>query len=224
MVAYSMYASYAEAVLAGGGLPVLIPLSPAEADLAALLARLDGLLLAGGGDVDPACYGAAAHPKTALVDNRRDHVEIALVRAAMATNKPVLGICRGAQVFNVALEGTLYQHLPEEYSSTLNHSCIPPDYPRSHLAHAVQVEAGSLLAECLGEASTLVNSRHHQAVRELAAGLVVTGRAPDGLVEAVELPGHPFALGVQWHPENLLAQPAMRALFTRFAAASAPHE
>jgi putative glutamine amidotransferase len=211
--------SYIEAVLGAGGLPVLIPLALQGEDLLALYARLHGVLLPGGEDVDPGQYGAPLHPETGEVDPDRDRMEIELARKAVADQKPLLGICRGAQVFNIALGGTLYQDLPSEYPGVLPHYFRTPEYAPEHPAHSVKVEEDSLLARCLGTPIVQVNSRHHQSVREAALGLVITARAPDGVIEAVELPRHPFALGVQWHPENLQQRLEMKMLFERFVGA-----
>jgi putative glutamine amidotransferase len=211
--------SYIDAVLGAGGLPVLLPLSLRDTDLHTLSAQLRGVLLPGGQDLDPGHYGAAPHPQTNGVDLARDWLEIELTRRAVAEHKPVFGICRGVQVLNVALGGTLYQDLPSEFPGALPHSFRTPEFPADHLAHDVKIEEASLLARCLGVPIVRVNSRHHQAVRAAAPGLVIVAHAPDRVIEAVEMPGHPFALGVQWHPENLQAQPEMRGLFETFVAA-----
>jgi putative glutamine amidotransferase len=215
-------ATYVDAVLGAGGLPVIIPLSVAAADLHALYTRLDGVLLTGGGDVDPDSFDEAPHPKLGAVDVDRDRLELALARLTVKGDKPVLGVCRGAQVMNVALGGTLFQDLPSQYGGPLvRHAHPVKDFPRQHLAHPVQVTEASLLARVLGAPTARVNSRHHQAIKDVAPGLTVVARAPDGVVEAVERAGHPFALGVQWHPENLQDSPEMKALFVKFVEASA---
>jgi putative glutamine amidotransferase len=212
--------TYLEALQAAGGLPVLIPETLSNADALQLYAHLDGLVLPAGGDLDPHAYGAAPHPATNTIDPERDRVELYLTRQALAGHKPFFGICRGAQVMNVALGGTLYQDVPSEVPNALAHYFRAPEYPRDHLGHAVQVEEDSLLARCLGTPLVEVNSRHHQAARLVAPGLQIVARAPDGVIEALELPTHPFALGVQWHPENLTAHAPMRALFERFVEAA----
>lgn len=212
---------YMDAVLAVGGLPVLIPLAVQGADLAELYGYLAGLVLPGGGDVEPALFGAAKHPTTNGIDADRDQAELWLARQALADDKPLLGICRGLQVLNVAAGGDLVQDLPTEVPSANPHYFRYPDYPLDYPAHNVQVAEDSLLARVVGEPILEVNSRHHQALGAVAPSLAVVGRAPDGVIEAVESPRHPFALAVQWHPENLQAQPAMRALFAQFVAAAA---
>jgi putative glutamine amidotransferase len=211
-----MLTTYIEALLGAGGLPILIPLSPGDDDLRALYARLDGVLIPGGGDIDPTLYHAPQHPETHEIDPDRDRVELQLTRRAVEDRKPIFGICRGAQVFNVALGGTLYQDLPSERPSGLRHANPFPEFPREHLAHSLKVEEESQLARLLGAPIVSVNSRHHQAVKEVAPGVDVSARAPDGVIEALELPAHPFALAVQWHPENLQHLPEMRALFEKF--------
>jgi putative glutamine amidotransferase len=209
--------TYIEALQAAGGLPVLIPETLPDEDAQQLYALLDGLVLPGGGDLDPNVYGETQHPATDSIDPERDRVELYLTRQALAGQKPFLGICRGVQVMNVALGGTLYQDLPSEYPGAVQHYFRAPEFQRGH---SVQVEEESLLARCLGAPLVVVNSRHHQSARVVAPGLQVVARAPDGVIEALELPGHPFALGVQWHPENLTATASMRGLFEGFVAAA----
>jgi len=213
-------ASYIDAVIGAGGLPVLIPLTLVGDDLRELYERLDGVLLTGGGDIEPSLFNAVKHPKTREIDPDRDRVEVDLTRRATAGHKPLFGICRGIQVFNVALGGTLVQDIPDELGSDIGHMCPSSKYPPNYHAHSVKVEEETLLARCLGRPIAHVNSRHHQAVKDVAPGLEIAARAPDGVIEAIELPDHPFALGVQWHPENLQAQPEMKALFVKFVEAA----
>jgi putative glutamine amidotransferase len=213
--------TYIDALQAAGGIPVLIPETLSNDDVQQLYAQLSGLVLPGGGDVDPTVYGETQHPATDAIDPERDRVELYLTRQALADQKPFFGICRGVQVMNVALGGTLYQDLPTEFPKALTHYYRAPEFERDHLGHSVQVEEESLLARCLGTPLVEVNSRHHQAARVVAPGLQVVARAPDGVIEALELPSHPFALGVQWHPENLQAQASMRGLFEQFVRAAA---
>jgi putative glutamine amidotransferase len=212
--------SYVDAVLGAGGLPIIIPLLPDSADLQAIFGRLDGLLLPGGGDLDPQQYLTPPHPATGSIDADRDEVELYLARRALAEPRPLLGVCRGLQLLNVAAGGDLYQDLPTEFPGAQPHYFHYPQHPLEHAAHSVKVEEDSLLARCLGTPLAQVNSRHHQAARRLGRGLVAVARAPDGVVEAIELPGHPFALGVQWHPENLQNQPEMKRLFEVFVQAA----
>lgn len=216
-----MFESYVQAVDRAGGIPLLIPLTLTEEDLVGVYARLDGVLVPGGGDIDPILFGEELHPKTHDIDPHRDRIELALTRQAVDGGKPFFGICRGAQVFNVALGGTLHQDIPSDFPEALGHYFIPPEFPREHIGHEVKVEEESLLARVLGSPIVRVNSRHHQSVKAVAPGLEIVARSPDGVVEAIEKPDHPFALGVQWHPENITAQPEMHALFTAFIAAAA---
>jgi len=194
---------YATSVLEAGGLPVHLAL---DSDPAAIVERLDGIVLAGGDDVDPRRYGQVPGPHTALVDPPRDEFEFALVLAALDAGVPLLGVCRGAQVLNVALGGTLVQHLA--HGEGESHGSYA--YPRAHRVHDIATEPGSILASLYGH-GTRVNSFHHQAVDIAGAGVVVTGRAPDGVVEAIEVPGS-AVLGVQWHPETFDGDPAFRWL------------
>ncbi len=203
--------TYVDAIAKAGGLPVLIPPDLAEDDLDKLLARLDGVLFTGGYDVDPVLYGGQPHPSIEGVDAHRDRLEIHLVRAMLRTGQPFFGICRGIQVVNVALGGNLYEHLPDQLPGNMhaeNH-----DKPRDYLAHSVSIEPGSRLSQLIPNPRAMVNSLHHQGVRQVAAELTVSATAPDGLVEACEVAGHPFALAVQWHPEELLEHAHMRNLF-----------
>lgn len=212
--------AYVQAVAQAGGAPLLVPLGLGEQELQGIVARLDGVLLTGGGDIDPQQYMADGHPRVSEVDQDRDRVEIRLFKDVLQARLPFLGICRGLQLVNVALGGTLYTHITDQHRGALEHSFFP-DWPRSHLAHTVQVEQGSWLASILGEQAIQVNSLHHQGVHKLAPGLQVSACAPDGLVEAIELSGHPFGLAVQWHPEWLLNQAGMRSLFRAFVEAAA---
>jgi len=204
-------AFYLDGLRAAGGEP--LPLRPGaeEEGVPELLRRLDGLLLAGGDDVAPELYGEEPHPKLATVDGPRDRLELLLVRAAAAEDRPVLGICRGIQVMNVALGGSLVQDIADQVPGAVDHV--------QGARHAVRVERGSRLYEILGAETLEVTSFHHQAVKRPAAGLRVTARSPDGVIEAVERSGARFLLGVQWHPERLPAgEPAgggmLRALVT----------
>jgi putative glutamine amidotransferase len=215
----SLLAQIVQAVERSGGLPALIPPDLSPATLGALAGRFDGILFSGGDDLDPAHYGGAAIPTLAAADIARDRIELDLMRRAVADEIPFFGICRGAQVLNVALGGTLYADVCE-HPGAHRHTYFPGQ-PFDQRPHEIQVEEDSILARIIGRPILSVNSLHHQACRDIAAGLRVAARAPDGIVEAVEVPGHPFALGVQWHPEALPDAPEMRALFEAFVAASA---
>ncbi len=211
---YGLMPPYVHAVEAAGGLPVLIPLGLDDESLANIFQRLDGVLIPGGGDVDPSRYrGDVNHPTLRDINPDRDRVEIALVQKAVAAQKPLLAICRGCQVFNVALGGTLWEDVASQVGESIVHDYYMKN-ARTFLAHEVTITSDSQLADALQTITIPVNSLHHQGVRDVAPELTVTGRAPDNFVEALEIPGHPFALGVQWHPENLLeVVPPMRGLF-----------
>jgi len=215
----SLTEAYIQALTRAGACPVLVPLGLSESALAELADRLDGLLFTGGGDVHPERYGSGTHPKVSHVDEDRDRVEVQLVHQAVAKELPFIGICRGLQVINVALGGSLYEDILEQHPGAQKHDYFP-NYPRDYLAHPVQIKPDSLLAQALGGETALVNSLHHQGIRRLAAGLKATAFAPDGVIEAIELAGHPFGLAVQWHPEWLGEHLAMRALFTAFIRAA----
>jgi putative glutamine amidotransferase len=225
--AWVMGQKYVRTLTAAGALPWLVPLLPDdEPTLRALYDRLDGVFLTGGVDVDPSSYGEPRHQRCGDTDPARDWTELRLVRWALADNKPILGVCRGIQAINVALGGSLYQDLGAQRPGGLRHDYFPAadgTPPRDHLAHAVRVEPGTRLGRLLGAAEVAVNSMHHQGVRRLAAGLVASAFAPDGLVEGFEgVNGH-FLVGVQWHPEELAERDAaMRRLFLAFVDAARP--
>jgi putative glutamine amidotransferase len=205
-------ASYLRAVEGAGGIPVLLPPHLSEQARRVLWERLDGVLLTGGGDIDPARFSEPAHPAVAEVSPLRDALEIEVVERALGDGVPLLAICRGIQVLNVALGGTLYQDLPADKPSPVAHS---QKEPREQPTHAVKVlSEGTRLASIVGASELEVNSFHHQAIKQLAAGLKDVAWAPDGVIEAVEMDGTRFVLAVQWHPEDLVARdPAARGLF-----------
>jgi len=210
--------AYARAVHQSGGAPVLIPSMLAEAGWESVYARLDGILFSGGADISLDLFEGQQHPRIYGVDVLRDSIELNLFRAAVEDGKPMLGICRGLQLFNVALGGTLYTHLPDQFPNALDH-----DYPgnlRTVLVHEVALTASTRLAGIVGVPALKVNSLHHQGIKDIAPSLLATGFAPDGLVEAMELPEHPFALAVQWHPEWLLDQTPTCELFEAFIKAA----
>jgi putative glutamine amidotransferase len=186
-----------------------------------VLTWCDGILLPGGIDVHPARYGEAPHPTVTEVNEARDEYEGALIRAALAKDVPLLAICRGMQILNVAAGGTLVQDIPTQITTDVKHTV---DNPKNAIAHEVWVTPGSrlwtLMRESIEEGDALkVNSRHHQSVQRLADGFEVTATAPDGIVEAIERKGPAFCLGVQWHPENFWRTGEFRPLFEGFIAA-----
>jgi putative glutamine amidotransferase len=202
--------AYSKAVLKAGGVPVLLPMV-AAADAALFLDRIDGLLVTGGDDVNPDQYGAAVDPQTKPADPERDVFEIALVEAAVRNDRPMLCICRGVQVLNVALGGTLDQHHDEHFH--LEQYNVD--------AHRVHVDAGTMLAKVVGATELGVNSLHHQALADIAPQLRVVAHSDDGLPEGVEVADCAFALGVQWHPELLRHRPEHLALFEALVAGAA---
>ena len=194
-------AAYVEAVLAAGGVPLILSplMSPSLASAA--LENVDGLLLTGGEDLDPAWYGAEPSAYLSPPSRERDLFELALFAVARQLRMPILGICRGIQLINVGMGGTLYQDLPTERSGSVNHR---PEGPRDSRSHRVALAPGSRAAETLGATSITVNSSHHQAIKDLAPGLIATGWTDDRLIEAVETPKEaPWLLAVQWHPEEM---------------------
>jgi putative glutamine amidotransferase len=206
---FELPATYVEAVQLAGGLPVLIP--PVEIDVSALLDRLDGLILAGGDDVHPKYYGGSDHPKIHNISIERDKLEIALSNLIVERQFPALCICRGVQVLNVALGGTLIEHIPDE-PSALPHQSRYDTGDRN--SHDIQVAPDSRLARIMDASSLHMDTFHHQAIRKPAPSLRVVATAPDGVIEGVEHPDHPFLLGVQWHPEREVStMPSQLRLF-----------
>jgi len=210
--------AYIDAIVQAGGIPVLIPSQLAERGWNVLYQRLDGIVFSGGGDIAPEYYHGEKHHRVAGIEPLRDTIELNLLRAVVEDGKPFLGICRGIQTVNVGLGGTLYEHLGEQFRGEIDHAY--PSTMRTALVHDVKIEEGTRIAEVVGEPILKVNSLHHQGLRDVAPGLRVTAYAPDGLVEAVELPDHPFGLAVQWHPEWLTDQQPTRNLFRAFVGAA----
>lgn len=210
--------AYVRAIMQAGGVPVLVPSMLSEGGWEELYKRLDGILFSGGGDISPDYFNGELHPRIDEVDLLRDSIELALFQAVVRDGKPFLGICRGIQTVNVGLGGTLYTHLPEQFPSVIDHAY--PGHMRTVIVHEVKIEEGTRLGEVVGEPILNVNSLHHQGLKDIAPALRVTGYAPDNLVEAVELPDHPFGLAVQWHPEWLTDQQPTRNLFRAFVEAA----
>ncbi len=210
---------YYEAIHAVGGIPAALTFGGEPDALAELALRIDGLLLSGGDDVNPHVFGEEPRLGLGSVTPARDALEVELFRRMRELHKPVFGICRGIQLMNAAMGGTLYQDLVREWPGKLQHA---QKGPRQHAGHAVQVDPGTRLRGILSADQVFVNTFHHQAVRDLAPGCVVTARSQDGLTEAIELSGDDFVLGVQWHPENLWRTMAEhRRLFAAFVDAAA---
>jgi putative glutamine amidotransferase len=212
-------ADYLESIRRAGGDP--IELDYQRDDPGTVVREAQGLLLTGGGDVDPGLYGEAPHETYKPAEPGRDRYEVALVREASAVGLPVLAICRGMQVLNVALGGTLIQDIPSMVNGALHHTVPEPRYA---LAHEVWLAKGSRLAEIMGDKlegdTCQVNSRHHQAVKVVAPGWDVSATAPDGVIEAIEQSGVVFRLAVQWHPENFWRTGEFRPIFESFIEAA----
>lgn len=212
---YAIRENYSSAVLAAGGLPVLLPHEPDQA--ADYLDRIDGLVITGGAfDVDPALFGAGTRHATVRTKDRRTAFELAVTRGAMERGLPILGICGGQQLLAVILGGTLVQHIPDEVPGALAHE--QPN-PRTEPGHAVRVAPGTLLHRIVGVDELPVNSAHHQAVKSVPGGIIVDAVAPDGVIEGIEDPGQRFCLGVQWHPEYDIS-PGDARIFAAFVGAA----
>jgi putative glutamine amidotransferase len=210
---FALSRTYVKAVALGGGAPMIIPPYLEEDQLRAIFERVDGLILSGGGDVHPASFREKAGELLWNVDVDRDQTEIALARWALAEGLPLLAICRGAQVVNVAAGGTLLRDIPTQIPDALQHSSVI-GRPVNTIAHTVEVKPETRLAAIVGAGELGVNSAHHQAVKDVGHDLIVTASAPDGVPEATEAPGHPFCICVQWHPEVMVeSHPLMRRLF-----------
>jgi putative glutamine amidotransferase len=208
---------YLVAIDRAGGIPVVLPPLEYE-DVPALLDRLDGVCLSGGPDMDPGTYGGRYHPQLGPIEPELDRWELALVREADARDMPILAICRGLQLLNVARGGNLFQHLPEEPGGAVAHRLQGKGL---HGSHDVTVDPDSTLARALGgTADPHVNSYHHQAARRLGRGVKAVAWAPDGVVEGIELADRDFAVGVQWHAEAIVERPEQLTLFREFVAAA----
>lgn len=215
---YGNNRSYIHALEAAGGVPVLIPMLNDFSMLDSLLARLDGLLLPGGADIQSSRYGEEKHPLAEEPDQQLDEFELGLAAWALQEDIPILGICRGMQLINVALGGSLYQDLSTQYAGSIQHS--RRDLPRTHIAHRVIVQPGSRLESVLGAQEVWVNSLHHQAVKDPGEGVYISGRAEDEVAELLEVSAHRFVIAVQSHPEEIYALvPACARLFSAFVQA-----
>jgi putative glutamine amidotransferase len=225
--AWVMGQKYVRVLTAEGAVPWLVPLLPDDEDtMRGVYDRLDGLFLTGGVDVDPSRYGEARDAVCGASDPARDAVELLMLRWAIEDHKPVLGVCRGHQVINVAAGGALFQDVAAQRPRTMKHDYFPHagPYTRDQIVHDVEVAAGSRLGAIVGQATLRVNSMHHQGIKTLAPGLIASAVAPDGLIEGLEGANGQFLVGVQWHPEELTEKdPAMRRLFTAFLDAVREH-
>lgn len=208
------YVTYVDALRRAGAVPVVIPPQPENA--AELVEGLDGILLAGGEDCDPLAYGESPLPGIEPMDPRRQSNDLTLARIARERGIPTLGICLGLQVMNVAAGGTLIQDIDSQFETDIDHASISEDRAR----HDVLIEQGTRLSQILPAVELNVNSSHHQAIKAVADGFRVTALAPDGIVEGLEDPRHPFYLGVQWHPEDMKGEGSAASLFAAFVEAA----
>ncbi len=205
---YTLPAEYLDAVRRAGGVPVLI--APGEPRLEAIVDMLDALIFSGGGDIDPSRYNGKRHETNYAIDQERDTHELELGRRAIDSGLPTLGICRGAQILNVVQGGKLIEHIPDEVGEKVLHRAPP----REPVMHSVRLKPGSRLARILGRDEFDATSWHHQALRGAAAGLEAVAHAPDGTIEAIEMPSHPWLIAVQWHPElSAASDPLQQKLF-----------
>ncbi|MEK9905168.1 MAG: gamma-glutamyl-gamma-aminobutyrate hydrolase family protein [Rhodospirillales bacterium] len=212
---YALRQNYASAVTNAGGLPILLPHEVSLVD--EYIKKIDGLLITGGAfDVDPALFGESVQHSAVTLKRERTEFELAITQGALARNIPVLGICGGQQLLHVVLGGTLYQHVPDEAPSNIEHE---QKNPRTEPGHEVSVAANTLLARITQMARFPVNSAHHQAVKNCPEGVVISAHADDGLIEAIEAPAYKFCIGVQWHPEYSISQ-ADDAILQAFVEAS----
>lgn len=212
---FAMSRPYITALLAVGAAPIIIPLDMPEAALRRIFETLDGVFLAGGGDMNPTCYGQDLYAKTEGLDLLRDDAELKMAAWALEAHMPLLGVCRGVQALNVAAGGSLIQDVTDMVPHAIRHQYFP-EKPRSYVAHDVSTVNGTRLSAILGS-DARVNSFHHQAVQTVAPGFRVSAYAPDGVIEAIEHSNGTFAVGVQWHPESLVeTDPKMMALFDAF--------
>ena len=211
-----------DAIEDAGGVPVLVPLVSKTSSIFGILRVLDGLLLTGGGDIDPGLFGEEPRPCLKVVDVGKDHLEKTLIAEALAQNYPMLGICRGMQMINVVAGGTLIQDIPSSAPSGIQHlqRATSPSP-----THGVRIQKGSLLQKILGDSSLRVNSYHHQAVKKVAPGFQITAEASDGIIEAIESKKHRFVLGVQFHPEMMFREfPVFQKIFKAFVQEAAGAE
>lgn len=210
---------YIQAIQIAGGVPIILPPSIESEELNNLIQHLDGILITGGGDIAIEKFNGQPHPSINDIDSQRDDLEINLVNLALHHQTPLLGICRGQQIINVALHGDLYTDISSQLENAIKHDWFP-NIDRDYLAHSITINKNSVLHEIVSNDEIQVNSLHHQGIKKLGQRLIPVAFAADGMIEAVEINDHPFFIGVQWHPEWLLAIPAMRNLFESFVTAS----
>lgn len=210
---YWMRPGYLDIVQAAGGIPVMLPLGLAAETIEQVAQQFDGFLFCGGEDISPTLYNETILPTCGTVSEARDTLELALFRGALALNKPIFGICRGIQLINAAMGGSLHQDISTELTDYLEHTMPPPYNVR---CHDIQMVSQSPLAQLLGEEMVAVNSYHHQCIKVLAQGLQVMATAPDGIIEAVYAPDQKFLWAVQWHPELWAEDEVTQKILTKF--------
>ncbi|HSI65793.1 MAG TPA: gamma-glutamyl-gamma-aminobutyrate hydrolase family protein [Planococcus sp. (in: firmicutes)] len=216
---YAIGEANIQAISNAGGLPIMLPYLREEADIEQLAQRMDGLYASGGYDIDPTLFGEEPHPNLGVIIPERDQFELALIKRMLELDKPILAVCRGAQILNIAAGGDMYQDIyTQKKGDLLQHQQLAPN---SHGSHFVDVPAGSLLHKLAGRERFKVNSRHHQANRRVPDSFMVSGTASDGVVEAIESREHSFVLGLQWHPENMAeaSDPSSQKIFEGFVGA-----
>jgi putative glutamine amidotransferase len=208
-----------QSLLRAGACPLMIPPGLHQADILQLMARIDGLMFTGGGDIHPKFYGSVEHPCVEEVDLERDQLELSLLEQCLLRKMPLLGICRGFQLINVGLGGALFEDIQDQKAGAIQHKYFP-GWPTDHLAHNVTLEPGKRLAQLFGETQIQVNSLHHQGIRLISEKLEALAHAPDGLIEAFQIRDYPFGMAVQWHPEWMPDDPNMQGLFRSFVEAA----
>ncbi|OCQ97921.1 peptidase C26 [Oscillatoriales cyanobacterium USR001] len=212
---FCLFGTYIDAVQRAGGIPILLP--PNQLNYSRIFDAIDGLILAGGGDINPALYGGLSHPMVYSVNGERDEFELSLAKLALTANIPVLGICRGMQMLNIASGGDLVIHVPDAYGTNIMHRLDEPTRP---IEHQIEIEPNSCLAKIMQTTTTAVISWHHQAVGNVTSDWRIAAFAPDGLVEAIEHKSHPWMLAVQWHPEMSPKDSINARIFDAFVAAA----
>lgn len=218
---YAQNHHYSDAILGAGGVPVLIPFTHDLAQLRDMYERLDGILFAGGGDLHPDHYNEEAHEAMHDTSGERDRIELQLIKWAIADDKPMLAICRGFQVMNVALGGTLIQDISSQVPGAQDHELSTHKHDKTFIAHQLTLAPDSKLASLIGDTTVPANTHHHQAVKKPAPGMLVTGWAEDGIIESGEIPSRRFAIGVQCHPEALVRTvPGWQKVLSAFVAAA----
>jgi putative glutamine amidotransferase len=210
----TIWNNYISAIENAGGTPIVLPLAQNDSSFSDYIDIIDGLLLSGGVDLDPSYFGEEPHPALGRVDVNRDRIEIFLSKKALQANIPIFGICRGIQTLNVSAGGTLYQDIPSQFGNTIKHRQTAPG---SHGTHFIDVKNGSRLFEIMGQSEIKVNTFHHQAVKDVATDFIISATARDGIIEGIESTIHPYAIGVQFHPERMWENnPSISALFASF--------